>query len=253
MTPRSARSTINSPTDDRAVTPVVGTILLVAIVVILATVIAGAGLGVASAITSPAPQVSFEFTPDDATGDLIVTHVGGDTVSGDRLKFSGAALEKATYGSITEWAGKDVQSGRSAAVNVNPSESLRLIWQSPNGRTEVILAEYDVPSDVAPRASIGSITAPSRQTWIKIGNIQFDRVNNRSVYVVVTKKPRSNAVSGIKTAEFEFSTNKGDLNVTGLGSNNRANYIIVDIYETDSKSTKLATSNETVGGRISRP
>lgn len=252
LSSRNAWPTIHVRCDDRAVTPVVSTILLVAIVVVLATVIAGAGLGVASAIASPAPQTSFEFTTDDATGDVVVMTVAGDTVSGDQLRFSGAALEKTTHGSITEWAGKDVRAGSSAVVNVNPSETLRLIWQSPTGRTEAVLAEYDVPSDVSPVASVDSITAPRGQTWVKINNIQFSRVNNGDVYVVVEKTPRRNAVTGITATESTFSTNGGELNVTGLGVNRRANVITVTLYETDSKSVELATSTCTIDGRFGR-
>lgn len=33
-------------------------------------------------------------------------------------------------------------------MNVEPSETLRLVWQSPDGRTEAVLAAYDVPSGV---------------------------------------------------------------------------------------------------------
>lgn len=51
---------------DRAVTPVISTILMVAIVIILATVISTFALGLAENLTDPAPtvgQTSGEFEP----------------------------------------------------------------------------------------------------------------------------------------------------------------------------------------------
>ena len=68
-------------TEDRAVTPVVSTVLMVAVVVILGAVVSTSALGVFSEVNSPAPQASFEFTPDDVTGDIIVTKRAGDTLT----------------------------------------------------------------------------------------------------------------------------------------------------------------------------
>ncbi|TSD13477.1 type IV pilin [Haloglomus irregulare] len=70
---------------DRAVTPVISTILLVAIVVILAAVISVPSFGVAADLREPAPNVA------DTTGEFVVgsdvdeqvvriTHVAGDDV-----------------------------------------------------------------------------------------------------------------------------------------------------------------------------
>jgi len=227
-------------TEEGAVTPVISIILMVAIVSIVATAISAVALGVAIDIPSPAPQASFTFTPDDRTGDIIITKRSGDIVTGDQLKFSGAALEKTTYGSITEWAGKDVRAGDSATVDVEPGETLRLIWRPTNGRTEAILAEYDVPNDVGPTASIGSIDARADRTWVKINRIRFSRISDGTVYVVVKKRVSSRPTG--ETYEAGFSTDGGDLNATGLFQTRRPVDITVTVYETDGKSTKLVTA-----------
>lgn len=241
-------------TEDRAVSSVIGTILLVAIVVIVGSVVTGAALGVTLDIPSPTPQASFEFTPDDETGDIIVTNVAGETVPGDQLKFSGAALEKTTYGSVTEWAGKNVRAGDSASVDVRPDETLRLVWQSPNGLTEAILAEYDVPDDVGPRASIGGITANSGENKITINNIQFSRVTDETVYVVVEKRRDGIATNG-RINRSNFSTKGGDLVIEDLRTNNGGNIIEVTIYETNKELFKLEELDSTVsgGGGPARP
>jgi FlaG/FlaF family flagellin (archaellin) len=133
---------------DRAVTPVVSTILIVAIVLVFGTTVSAVALGLAADIRSPAPQAHFDFELDESAGDVTVTKAAGDTIDGDQLKFSGAAKTKTTYGGISEWAGKDVQAGNSATVSVTGGETLYLIWQSSNGDTEAILTQYDVPNDI---------------------------------------------------------------------------------------------------------
>jgi len=63
------KNTIYDLSEERAVTPVIGIVLTVAIVVIVATTISAVAFGEVSGISSPASQVSFAFNTDDATGD----------------------------------------------------------------------------------------------------------------------------------------------------------------------------------------
>lgn len=83
-------------TDERAVTPVVSTILMVAIVVVLGAIISVTILGIASDTPSPAPQASFSAEQDTtrikATGSfegdfyvLEITHTNGDNIPKDQL------------------------------------------------------------------------------------------------------------------------------------------------------------------------
>lgn len=76
-------------TDDRAVSPVVGVILMVAVTVILAAVVGTFIIGFA-ATQRETPQAMFDFTVEKqgSTGDpdeLWITHVAGDAVPNDDL------------------------------------------------------------------------------------------------------------------------------------------------------------------------
>ena len=73
---------------DRAVTPVISTILFVAIVVILATTVSVAVLGVAENLTEPAPIVSDTMGEFDAGNTQIVriTHVAGDSIEVENIE-----------------------------------------------------------------------------------------------------------------------------------------------------------------------
>jgi len=198
-----------------------------------------------SDILSPTPQVSFDYSADYTNGDVIVTQTAGGSLNGDQLRFSGAALEKTTYGDITEWAGKDVKSGDSAAVHVARGETLKLIWQSPNRGNTAIIAEYDVPNDLGPTASIGSVET-GWSTYVLGGtmtvkNIQFSQVQDDNVYVVVEAGPYSENII--------FSNSGGDLNVDlngngGVSGLKKTDPVTVTVYETESKSNVLTTVTE---------
>ncbi|WP_255151270.1 type IV pilin [Halorarius halobius] len=84
--------------DDDAVSPVIGVILMVAITVILAAVIGTFVLGLGDQVQSSAPNANFQFEYSDATIDdtsngngpaetkeVVVTHDGGQDVNTDNI------------------------------------------------------------------------------------------------------------------------------------------------------------------------
>jgi flagellin-like protein len=76
-----------SNADDRAVSPVIGVILMVAITVILAAVIGTFVLGLGDQLGDTAPQAS--FTVDNTDGSTInFTKTGGQSINADDLTLS---------------------------------------------------------------------------------------------------------------------------------------------------------------------
>jgi flagellin-like protein len=69
----------NLLTDDDAVSPVIGVILMVAITVILAAVIGTFVLGLGDQVSDSAPQASFDFE-FASVNEVGITHDGGDQV-----------------------------------------------------------------------------------------------------------------------------------------------------------------------------
>jgi len=88
--------------DDDAVSPVIGVILMVAITVILAAVIASFVLGLGNSATNTNPQASFSFeyeqvdenpNPDsDNWGVVTISHDGGDTIANNEIYVRGAGF-----------------------------------------------------------------------------------------------------------------------------------------------------------------
>jgi len=115
-------------TDDDAVSPVIGVILMVAITVILAAVIASFVLGLGNSATNTNPQASFSFEYEEVEastasngpqGLVTISHDGGDTISDNELYvrgsgFNGTILNttasRTNFGSSSENLGDWVQS-----------------------------------------------------------------------------------------------------------------------------------------------
>ena len=70
--------------DDRAVSPVIGVILMVAITVILAAVIGTFVLGLGDSLGDSQPTA--QLSADATSGDLTIEHGGGDTIPANELR-----------------------------------------------------------------------------------------------------------------------------------------------------------------------
>jgi flagellin-like protein len=120
-------------TDEEAVSPVIGVILMVAITVILAAVIGTFVLGLGDQVQSTSPQASFNFDySQDATDDsdeLVITHDGGDTVAAENLN--------ATASGATDDSGTSVRVGTdvfSSEVSAGSSDTLdNTMFKSSDG------------------------------------------------------------------------------------------------------------------------
>lgn len=149
-------------TDDEAVSPVIGVILMVAITVILAAVIASFVLGLGDQAGGVAPQSNFEFNFDSTNEIVTVTHTGGDTVRADELVLRGDQLDltennwldnattaaNANSSTATGAIGgvSAVVSGDDWTVDLDGTGTpsayvLRVVWEDVDGDTTSQLAE----------------------------------------------------------------------------------------------------------------
>jgi len=143
-------------TDDDAVSPVIGVILMVAITVILAAVIATFVLGLGDQVSNTAPQASFGFDWDGESGggvaDLAISHDGGDSIRADRVYIrgdsnGGAALSQ-TWGNWSNngiTGATQVSAGNRINVNVGPAAEIDVVWQSGGGQDSATLGDWQGP------------------------------------------------------------------------------------------------------------
>mgnify|MGYP006279489007 CR=1 FL=1 len=118
--------------DDRAVSPVIGVILMVAITVILAAVIGTFVLGLGDQVGDSAPQAQFTFDQSGEAGtsgaEVTITHDGGDTIDAADLTVSINGSSSDPFGTTGA-----ISAGASTTVDVSsesPGDELRVIWSS---------------------------------------------------------------------------------------------------------------------------
>lgn len=114
--------------------------------VLLAAVLSSFLLGLGSSV-EPTPQVAFDFDFDAATGELTVTHTGGDSVPASQLAVRGenvgatggwADLGGSASGSVD--GEPAVVAGDSLTVAAEPDYVARIVWESGDGTTAAELA-----------------------------------------------------------------------------------------------------------------
>lgn len=161
--------------DDRAVSPVIGVILMVAITVILAAVIGTFVLGLGDQVSQTTPNASFGFDYDRVNGgndSLTISHNGGDTIGSTEVSVavSGGSIS-ASNGTDSDlnqahnWtdfgSGGDISAGSTADINRANLEVLsefdtvsevdlsgatvRVVWQSSGGDSSAQLGRWDGP------------------------------------------------------------------------------------------------------------
>lgn len=135
-------------TEDRAVSPVIGVILMVAITVILAAVIGTFVLGLGDQVSESAPQAQFTF---DQSGDagtsgasLSITHDGGDTIESANLVVN-VAGSSATLATAFP---TEVSAGSTGELNIDDTtaytsgDEVRIVWNSPNSDKSATIGQY---------------------------------------------------------------------------------------------------------------
>jgi len=149
-------------TDDEAVSPVIGVILMVAITVVLAAVVGTFVLSLGEQADSAVPAATFDTafesgspsgdtglyqgssgSADDGLdgGELTVTHTSGQQIDGGQLR-----LTDDDGGSVEAWsAGQSVDAGSSTTTTVATDDEVRLIWNSDDGSTTSTLAIWTGP------------------------------------------------------------------------------------------------------------
>jgi flagellin-like protein len=118
---------------ERAVSPVIGVILMVAITVILAAVIGTFVLGLGDQVQQTSPNAQWNWdNPADQQLDL--THEGGDDVNPADLEVTNADHDPQSTCGDGEWSGSssDVTAGDTCPVEDGDNDvagTYRLIWQ----------------------------------------------------------------------------------------------------------------------------
>ncbi|WP_435195508.1 type IV pilin [Natronomonas sp. EA1] len=126
----------------RGVSPVIGVILMVAITVILAAIVATFVFGLSDDLQRRTPQAGFTFDYDASTGELDITHNGGDTLDAATL----TAVVADPDGSVPDaspWTGT-VSAGTTVTLGgLDGDETVRVVWN--DGESSATLGRWTGP------------------------------------------------------------------------------------------------------------
>jgi flagellin-like protein len=150
--------------DDRAVSPVIGVILMVAITVILAAVIGTFVLGLGDQISQTTPSASFQFDYDrdaDNGDSLTIAHGGGDTLNANEVNITVSGESGMDEDGPFEWngdtlgGGDEVSAGSSVTLDQDTVDTggdldltettVRVVWQSAEGDQSSQLGQWSGP------------------------------------------------------------------------------------------------------------
>lgn len=145
-------------TDENAVSPVIGVVLMVAVTVILSAAVGAFVLDIGNAVTEAQPQTAIDFQYDPVSGSpddtLTVTHGGGDrldpaqitiTIGGTEAWHDGSAQNG--YLEVSSDWDDDATSGESVVLeedgdNIDPGMTVQVVWTK--GQQSAILASDEI-------------------------------------------------------------------------------------------------------------
>ena len=129
--------------EERAVSPVIGVIMMVAVTVILAAVIGAFVFGLGGQ-QQQAPQAMFDYNFNE--GDVTISHDSGDALTRANIDvvIDGSAVGESSLSSAGSdnryTAGEEIYSG-----SVETGDEIRVIWRSPSSDTTTTLSTITVP------------------------------------------------------------------------------------------------------------
>ena len=131
-------------TDDRAVSPVIGVLLMVAITVILAAVIGTFVLGLGDSVSQTSPSASFDYEFNGSNTSVVITHAGGDSLNADQISVGGldTTWENASRGA---WDSGTISAGSATGENGYDGDEVRVIWESDDGSSSQTIGSRSTP------------------------------------------------------------------------------------------------------------
>jgi len=142
--------------DEGAVSPVIGVILMVAITVILAAVIGTFVLGLGDQVQSSAPNTNFQFAYSDTNNDgysansddeVTITHNGGQDIESSQITVSQSGSTSLTDASGSSWPTTIDTGDSNTYTQANGGETVRVIWNSPSGGSSNTIGSSTVPNN----------------------------------------------------------------------------------------------------------
>ncbi|MFB6233347.1 MAG: type IV pilin [Haloarculaceae archaeon] len=142
--------TATNSTDDRAVSPVIGVVLMVAITVIMATMVGSVFLDYAGQVADQPPQAAFDYE-QTAADEITVTHVSGERIDNEQLRITVGGDEvypnPVSDAAKTGWA-SPISVGDTVEIEHTTADTgatVRVIWENPSGQSANTISTWQWP------------------------------------------------------------------------------------------------------------
>jgi flagellin-like protein len=141
--------------DERAVSPVIGVILMVAITVILAAVIGTFVLGLGDQVQETSPNAQWDWDYDSSNDQLMLTHESGDSVDASTMSLTGDGVDPdisdltadSNFANSNSFP-SEVTAGDSVTINSSTTQestsgnTVRLIWSGDGSSSTLTSYEF---------------------------------------------------------------------------------------------------------------
>lgn len=134
---------VSSVKESRAVSPIIGIILMVAVTVALAAIVSTLMLGFSEGIGDMKPTADFVYTETDS-GAVTVTHEGGSNFESGTVE---VVYTNQTGSKVTaKWQGPIYASDSPQAgpFNVKTGTKIRVIWHAPDSGKSYTVSSSEV-------------------------------------------------------------------------------------------------------------
>lgn len=147
---RSVESTMEKSHEfdgNRAVSPVLGVIMMVALTILLASVMGVFVIGVGETSQERPPTAQFDV--EWIEGNLSIAHTTGDTIRSERLAVAGPDAFEASFSDDTVWSepwNTRVSAGMERQLRQDgglPEGTYRLVWRTAG--TSAVINEFESP------------------------------------------------------------------------------------------------------------
>jgi len=132
-------------TDEDAVSPVIGVILMVAITVILAAVIGAFVLGLGDSVSETAPSATFDYEySSGSSGTVDITMQSGDDLDLTTITLSVAGTDEdpSSVGGDSTWTSGETYTTTATASSGN---TIKVIWSSSDSDKSSTISDHEMP------------------------------------------------------------------------------------------------------------
>ena len=191
-------------TDDRGVAPVVGELLLVAIVVVLGATLSVGALAVGEQMTEPGPAVAVDT---EQTGDSIaVTHQAGGTIASENLHVKGGTIVESS-------ADDELRAGDRVTVSPeSDADEVVVVWE--NERQSATLASIPVEDrDTTDSSLLAQTDADAVVPVNEYGQSseeQYEALENVELTDPFTLAVRAPSLAGENSTDYAVTAYYGD-------------------------------------------